>query len=247
MSARRRLTVEAGTIADYHALAHWHYRGGRPATVARVLRAIWRPPGRGGLLAGVLVVSMPTLNGRWRRPVPGESKREAARRLNCPRRGVRCISRVIVDPRFRGLGVATVLVRAYLRRPLTPSTEAVAAMGPYSGFFVRAGMRAVALPPSRRDAALRAALRRAGVRAWRLTDAAAVARVAVRSADLRGALHRWWRASRATRGAGGGAGRDRGARRRTPPLRRIIERAAQTVATQTMAFTAHKHSRGKQR
>lgn len=232
-------------MADYHALARWHYRGGRPATVARVLRAIWRPPGRAGLLAGVLVVSMPTLNGRWRPPVPGESKPEAARRLNCPRRGVRCISRVIVDPRFRGLGVATELVRAYLRRPLTPRTEAVAAMGPYSGFFERAGMRGVALPPSRRDAALLVALRRAGVRAWRLTDAAAVARVAAGSAELAAALRRWWRASRATRGDAGSGGGG-GGRRRTPRLERIIERAAQTVAVQTMAFTARKHSRGEQ-
>jgi hypothetical protein len=61
-----RISITQGTPDDYHALAHRHYRAGAPATialvlVARVLVALAdehpeSPP------AGVLVVSMPTLN-----------------------------------------------------------------------------------------------------------------------------------------------------------------------------------------
>ncbi len=73
-------------------------------------------------LAGVLVVSMPTLNGRWRHAAwpdvdwAAGGRTAAARRLNLR---VRTISRVIVEPRCRGMGVATKLVRSYLAGPLT--------------------------------------------------------------------------------------------------------------------------------
>ncbi|MEL7473144.1 MAG: hypothetical protein AAGK04_07490 [Planctomycetota bacterium] len=71
--------VQRGGLADYDRLAVHHYRAGRPATVARwpdtprpaVLRAVGL--GReADQLAGVLLVSLPTLNGAWReRAWPG--------------------------------------------------------------------------------------------------------------------------------------------------------------------------------
>lgn len=256
-----RFEVRRGTLADYHAMARWHYRAGRPATCVLVLTAWWWPAGqhtRGAgtspvpLRAGVLVVSMPTLNARWRpRATVGTSdhtdRAAAARWLNCPVHGVRCISRVVTDPRVRGLGVATMLVAAYLRRPLTTRTEAVAAMGPYSGFFARAGMTpcgssgiaAQALAPSRRDAALTAALSRhrwrtgtRGIRPWQLTDAAWVARRAAGDPALADALRRWCRASRAT------AGVARGRACKRPHLQAIVAAAAKTVGTRTIAYIA---------
>lgn len=182
--------IEPGTRADLHALARFHYRAGAPATIDLVLRAIDRPT---GILAGVLVVSRPTLNGPWRAPAWGapfttSNKRRAARALN---RSVRCISRVIIDPRFRGLGLARELVRTYLARPLTPRTEAPAAMGRFANFFLAAGMRAVPSPPSRRDARLLAAMRRIG-RPARVPGAPPPV--------LKGALAAWAAESRATRG-----------------------------------------------
>ena len=38
-NARSTFTITAGTLADYNALAHHHYRAGRPATIAAVLVA----------------------------------------------------------------------------------------------------------------------------------------------------------------------------------------------------------------
>lgn len=169
------ITVEPGAVRDYTALAHHHYRAGRPATIAT------RPGGKPGILvtrdeagrlAGVLVVSMPTLNSSWRRLAwPGEydtrDKRRDARAVNAT---LRCISRVIVEPRFRGLGLARRLVRAYLDGPLTPRTEAVAAMGHVCPFFEGAGMTAYALPPTARDARLLDALASLAIEAWELLD-----------------------------------------------------------------------------
>lgn len=191
-------TIEQGAIADYQALAHLHYLAARPATVTRVLRAVTRPdPSGPTILAGALVVSVPTLNGAWRSIAwPGRyatgDRRADARRLS---REVRCISRVVTDPRFRARGLARRLVEHYLADPQTPRTEAVAAMGRLCPFFERAGMTAHELPPSPPDARLRDALVHAGLDPASLADAA-VARRLPEDPFLAHELATWARAKR---------------------------------------------------
>lgn len=151
------ITIEPGTPGDLQHLARFHYAAGKPGPIARVLRAA-----DDGDTVGVLVASMPTLNGRWRAIAwPGEydtaDQRENARRLN---RDLRVVSRVIIDPRYRGRGLAVRLVRAYLADPCTDRTEALAAMAHACPFFERAGMRRIDLPPSKADAKLLRALAR---------------------------------------------------------------------------------------
>lgn len=147
-----RFRIEAGTASDYARLGEFHYLAGKPATIDLILRARWSC-GTRRELAGILVVSRPMLFGWWRelawpgRYTPrrdGPPRRLAAQRLNAE---VRTISRVIVDPRFRAAGVASSLVRAYLAKPLTPRTEAAAAMGDFCPFFARAGMKAWTASP----------------------------------------------------------------------------------------------------
>ncbi|MBL8746485.1 MAG: hypothetical protein JNK58_09040, partial [Phycisphaerae bacterium] len=194
-----RVVIGRGTVAEYRSLAALHYRSGRPATIARVMTARLA-----GEVAGVLVVSMPTLNGSWRRRAWPErfalaDKRELARRLNDPVEGVRCLSRVIVDPRFRGVGVATALVRAYLSRPMTARTEAVAALGG-SGFFERAGMVRQAIGVSAGDARLLDLFEQSGLERWELSSpgrAYARARRLIGARLLSRELARWGRSSRA--------------------------------------------------
>lgn len=158
------IRIEPGTMEDYASVAHLHYRSGPPATIVRVMRAMRRVPRfidpSREILAGVLVVSMPTLNGGWRdRAWPGvfpkHDKRCNAHLLN---EHIRTISRVIVEPRSRGLGVATKLVRAYLDNPLTQGTEASAAMGGVCPFLERAGMTPYVLEPDITDTRLLDAL-----------------------------------------------------------------------------------------
>jgi GNAT superfamily N-acetyltransferase len=192
-----RVRIERAGWSAYASLARYHYRAGAPATCVLVLAARLR-----GEHAGVLVVSMPTLNGAWRRAwgdryigrdAPG--KRRAARDLNAE---VRTISRVIVHPRYRALGVATSLVRAYLRRPLTPRTETLAAMGRFCPFFERAGMRPVPLPAQPRHTRLRRALRACAVPLEQLADRDRAACL-TRDPRVRAALRTWAGASRGTR------------------------------------------------
>lgn len=158
------VVIEQGTRADYRQLEHLHYRSGPPATIVQILRALRQVPihiePTGRVLAGVLTVSMPTLNGVWRkRAWPGHfdtsNKSLNTRRLNDQ---IRTISRVIIEPHSRGMGIATQLVRAYLRNPITPGTEAVASMGSACPFFERAGMNAYRLFPDSSDTRLLDAL-----------------------------------------------------------------------------------------
>ncbi|MCA9293779.1 MAG: AAA family ATPase [Phycisphaerales bacterium] len=166
-SARPRLHVriERGVAEDLAALAPLHYRAGSPATVVGVLVARV-----GGARAGVLAVSMPVLNATWRqvawgdRFATGDRRRDAAR-IN---RELRCISRVIVEPAYRSMGIARRLVEHYLAAPMTRRTEALAAMGHAAPFFEAAGMCAYHLPPAQRHARLLDAFEHVGVEAWRL-------------------------------------------------------------------------------
>jgi predicted GNAT family acetyltransferase len=229
------IVIERGSARDLDALLGFHYRSGRPATIA----GVWRARGHGsrepagepaGELVGVLVASYPTLNGSWRELAwPGRyrsgDKRRDARRLN---REVRCLSRVIVEPRWRGLGVARRLVEHYLADPLTPATEAVASMGAFCPFFERSGMTAYRLGWSEHDARLGDALARRGVEAWRLMEPRMAAR-AWRDAFLARELARWARRSRATRGR---AGLSR---------RAIAQRAAGALVARPVAYA---HSAG---
>lgn len=79
-------------------------------------------------VVGVLVRSLPHLSCRLRDVATGGrykglGKREAAVMLN---REVRCISRVVIDPRWRGLGLAVKLVRWALENPERSEAEMVA-------------------------------------------------------------------------------------------------------------------------
>jgi hypothetical protein len=55
---------------------------------------------------------------------------------------VRCIGRVIVEPRFRGLGLASRMVRETMPLVGVPIVEALAVMGFVHPFFEKAGMEA---------------------------------------------------------------------------------------------------------
>lgn len=196
-----RIRIAPGTARNCAHLARFHYRAGPPATCVRVLAAHDAGAGRDGPAVGVLVVSMPVLNGPWRDRLwphvfADPNPRRRAARVNAE---IRCISRVIVDPRYRALGIARRLVEAYLRDPLTKRTEAVAAMGAVCPFFERAGMRPVSVPLAERDRRLAQVLRHEGIRPWGLVEVSKARRTLAESPRLVHALRVWARVSKQTR------------------------------------------------
>ncbi len=181
-SPAEELVLRAGTLADYARLAGYHYLRNRPATATRVLVLEDRRPSVAGRFVrrpdetqtvGVLIESLPALSCMLRRvALPGRydgwaDRAAAARLLNAE---LRCISRVVVHPQWRGLGLAVRLVRQALATMTTPYTEALAAMGRVHPFFKLAGMTEYRRWPLPRDQRLRDALAAAGVAAWELAS-----------------------------------------------------------------------------
>ena len=152
-------------------------------------------------MVAVLVESLPSLSCRMRDWATHDRygghlpPRPRAMLLNAE---LRCISRVVVDPRWRGLGLAVRLVRDALASPTTPLTEAIAAMGRVNPFFERAGMTAYPRPTHAHDDRLIAALARAGIVARDLARTRWAWRQ-IQSLDpatrawLLKELHRWYR------------------------------------------------------
>jgi ABC-type branched-subunit amino acid transport system ATPase component len=218
-------SIGPGTLADYRPLSRFHYRAGDPATVRRVLVARERT----GEVIGALLTSMPTLNASWRDLAwPGRystpDRTANAQRLNDE---LRCISRVIVDPRWRAGGVGVALIRAYLTDPETPATEALAAMGAACPMFSRAGMTEYTLAHTARDQRLLDALAHARIAPLDLVRTDAVA--ANVNAWLDREFRAWANGSRATRSQMSG------------DLRAIIGAAARTVLCRPRAYA---HTRG---
>lgn len=169
------LRLREGNATDYAALAEHHYRAQRPVTMTRVLvlereasSVCGRFLGRRGerQRVGVLVESLPALACVLRDWALGDRYarvHDRSLRASLLNREVRCISRVVVHPQWRGQGVAVRLVREALATARTRVTEALAAMGHVNPFFERAGMTAHTRPPHERDARLAAALRSVGI------------------------------------------------------------------------------------
>ena len=137
-----RFVIEPGTMADYHALARFHYRPGKPATVAGIwrVRFVYREQSKSDQLAGVGVLSYPVPCCRERNIVFRLGGRRYGEKLAFANRNLRTISRVIVHPMFRAAGVASLLVRHLCEQCPTRYAEALATMGRVHPFFERAGM-----------------------------------------------------------------------------------------------------------
>ncbi len=150
----RRWRIRRGSIAHYRALGQFHYVTGPPAAHKRV-HVIPAPRSHrrwgGPEVAAVAVVSPPVLQCRGRNLISAgryyrTNRRQAIGRLN---REVECISRVIVHPIYRGLGLASRLVRYILRTSPMPVVESLAVMGRYHPLFESAGMMALVDPAFR--------------------------------------------------------------------------------------------------
>lgn len=145
-----------GSWSDFLALQRFHYCQTKPATVAGVWIAVHQPRAEWGgewgekeEVAGVVVLSNPSALCRERRRVfglEGMSKGEQVRFANG---NLRTISRLIVHPRYRGVGVARELVRVAVEACPTGYVEARARLGHALPVFERAGMVAEATEAGR--------------------------------------------------------------------------------------------------
>lgn len=142
-----RLELRIGQAADYRQLARFHYAAHAPASFALVgvIDYLAGPACRRAVAVGVL--SYPALNCRAREHAMHLGKVPAQWRWAYLNRHLRTISRVIVHPQFRGIGLSTALVRFLVSQSPTRYVEAIARMGAHHPLFARAGMRLLAPGP----------------------------------------------------------------------------------------------------
>jgi N-acetylglutamate synthase-like GNAT family acetyltransferase len=183
-SLLRGIRVERATRDDWLALAPLHYRSHHAGAITDVFRMVYASPlasrdrevaGTRGLtpaarltcLVGVIVYSRSPLSlsardratgGRY--GTAGLGRVAIAHLIN---EELRIISRVVIAPNWRGLGLAARLVAETMPQVRTPYVEALAAMGQMHPLFVRAGMTAYPQPPAEEGERLRAALEAAGI------------------------------------------------------------------------------------
>lgn len=134
------LRVTGGTNRDYAELARFHYLAGRPATIAAVVAARYFPDNDGPeRVVGVAVLSWPSALNASRHQVFDIKRLRFGQRLRWVNANLRTVSRVIVHPQFRSLGLSTRLIAAAVERCDTPYVEAVARMGHAHPLFDHAG------------------------------------------------------------------------------------------------------------
>jgi GNAT superfamily N-acetyltransferase len=159
--------IEPGNIEDYEKLSRYHYRDTSAGPYAAIFAAK-----RGGQTIGVIVYRMPVIALELRTAATGGIFCGLGRGtlLSLLNRNVRCISRVVIDPRFRGLGLASRLVRETMPQMRVPLIEAMAVMGQVNPFFEKAGMKAYHAPLPQRCVRLTEALSAVGIEESLLID-----------------------------------------------------------------------------
>lgn len=156
--------VKAGR-EEYEQLSRFHYRDGLGPHVAVYA---YRPA------VGVIVYTMPTAGCllRNRATAGAFDGLDRSTRSIIINRNVRCVNRVIIDPRYRGLGLAARLVRETMGKLGVPVVEAMAVMGKVNPFFEKASMTAYDAPKPERVQRLIRAFGTVGIEEDMLLNAA---------------------------------------------------------------------------
>jgi ABC-type lipoprotein export system ATPase subunit/GNAT superfamily N-acetyltransferase len=131
-SLTKEMVIEGGYLADWRRLSEFHYRSHHAGASREVYRLR-----RGSELCGVIVYCYPP---------PGCSGRNlvlpkmSLRGLNL---GLSTISRIVIHPKYRGIGLGAKLIRETLLRVGTPCVEMIAVMAKYNPFAEKAGMKKI--------------------------------------------------------------------------------------------------------
>jgi len=168
-SVCKKLQIVKGCVDDYKVLADYHYRDSRLGPYA----AIFALKGDFGRTVGVIVYTMPAPALELRNIATGNmfAGLDRSTQLALVNKNIRCISRVIIEPRFRSLGLASRLVRETMPQMQVPIIEAMAVMGLVNPFFERAGMKAFTAKIPVRCAQLIEAFSMLGIEKKELIDA----------------------------------------------------------------------------
>ena len=164
---KKYLKIVEGSLADYESLARFHYRAGRVGAVARVYKIVDTHPMRSRIepVVGIIIYTMPVPNVQMRNVATGglfcKLGRNAA--LDFINANLRTIGRVVIEPRYRSLGLAHWLIEETIHLLNVPYVEALAVMGKVNPFFQKAGMMKFEAAEQMRNVKLKQALSVVGI------------------------------------------------------------------------------------
>lgn len=177
-SLHRQLEVVQGDMDDYHRLAPYHYRQESPAAIKAVFALRAKRPGSwaGSHTVGVAVYCAPHPRVAWRAVATGGLFADLDRQtqLALINTHIRRLARLIIEPRFRGIGLATRLVRETMPELGVPIVEALGVMPHVNPFLERAGMQEFLPSTPVAHVQLLEAFSAVGIESDRLIDPAAV-------------------------------------------------------------------------
>jgi ABC-type ATPase with predicted acetyltransferase domain len=130
----KQMRIEEGTKADYKKLAHFHYRDSRVFAHHKIFAMK-----RGDETVGAIVYGSPPLAVTGRRKAIGKTL--TIQEIN---RDIIRISRVVIHPKYRTIGLGAKIVAETLHRAGKPYVETIAVMAKYNPFFEKAGMTKIA-------------------------------------------------------------------------------------------------------
>jgi len=133
-NVNRECSIEKGTRADYKQLAHFHYRDSRLFAHHKIFTMK-----RNDETVGAIVYASPPLAVTGRRKALG--KNLTIQEIN---RDIIRISRVVIHPKYRTIGLGAKIVTETLPLAGKPYVETIAVMAKYNPFFEKAGMTKIA-------------------------------------------------------------------------------------------------------
>jgi len=143
------ITIEKGERKDYDKLKRFHYRQSGVGAV----RDICTMKHEGNII-GVMILTYPHLALKGRNVHTNKKfakmTTETCKMIN---EQFSCISRIVIHPKYRGLGLSYHMIKFYLDNFAdTKYVETLAVMSKYSPFFKKAGMTLVEVEADKRRA-----------------------------------------------------------------------------------------------
>jgi len=175
----RHLEIVGAGPDEYDYLGRFHYRAEALGAHVAIYAMRDTHPGRGRFapVVGVIVYTMPTAHVELRNVATGGlfcGFGDRRLQLQMVNKHIRRIARVIIEPRYRGLGLGRRLVAETMGKLDVPIIEAMAVMGAVHPFFERAGMKRYRTKPAVRTARLVEALSIIGIKEHEFIDSQAV-------------------------------------------------------------------------
>lgn len=138
-SINDEITIELGETNDYHQLSKFHYRTHQLGASYQIYRMKHKDE-----LIGVIVYAYGPLALRGRNTATDRYNRRA-KLMN---REVKMISRVVILPKYRGIGLSVELVKKTMPMTGMKYVEILSVMGKHNPFAAKAGMKVIDVEPA---------------------------------------------------------------------------------------------------